>query len=388
MQDRHPDADDAPTGTSQAVRSADLAAKTRALGHDVVRGVTGSPDAGSPNIVFSAASLGLAFALLREGAVGETAQEIDRVVHLPDEYRSTYHALVNNLHAHTDADQVVEINNAMFVDPTVHVRPEYLQTLQRWYGADVEQVDFPGEAAERVNAWVAERTHGRIRHLVDFFEPADVLALMNTVFLDAKWQTPFDAGQTAPQSFRVRPRRRVSVSMMYHHAEIEYAEDVGWQAVRLPYRGDRLAMWVLLPRADGGLAPSELLTPEVLADVEAGFIPRRVELSMPRWKSRNALEVVPILRALGMALVFQSGDFSGLGDATVDVSRVMQNATIDVGEKGTVASAATGIFAASAVVGPPPDEIVFTADHPFAFAVVHTPTGVPLFEGVVADPSE
>jgi serine protease inhibitor len=28
-----------------------------------------------------------------------------------------------------------------------------------------------------------------------------------------------------------------------------------------------------------------------------------------------------------------------------------------------------------------------TVDRPFAFAIVHTPTGVPLFMGQVADPS-
>jgi serine protease inhibitor len=30
----------------------------------------------------------------------------------------------------------------------------------------------------------------------------------------------------------------------------------------------------------------------------------------------------------------------------------------------------------------------FTADHPFAFAIMDDSTGIPVFEGVVTDPSQ
>ena len=48
-------------------------------------------------------------------------------------------------------------------------------------------------------------------------------------------------------------------------------------------------------------------------------------------------------------------------------------------------TAVTGMVFATAGHAPP--KIQLTVDRPFAFAIVHTATGVPLFMGQVADPS-
>jgi serpin B len=40
-----------------------------------------------------------------------------------------------------------------------------------------------------------------------------------------------------------------------------------------------------------------------------------------------------------------------------------------------------------AMAGKAPAKTVMTVDRPFAFAVMHTATGVPLFVGQVSDPS-
>jgi serpin B len=63
----------------------------------------------------------------------------------------------------------------------------------------------------------------------------------------------------------------------------------------------------------------------------------------------------------------------------------VHRANITVDEWGTEAAAVTGIGFASA--GKMPPMIRMTVDRPFAFAIMHTATGVPLFMGRVADPS-
>lgn len=89
---------------------------------------------------------------------------------------------------------------------------------------------------------------------------------------------------------------------------------------------------------------------------------------------------------VGNSLDLTNAMFVAPGDRRLAVHQVVQQATITVGEKGTVAAAATGavlhVVSPQRLVGP-----VLDADHPFAFAVMDNTTGSPLFEGTVSDPS-
>jgi serpin B len=57
---------------------------------------------------------------------------------------------------------------------------------------------------------------------------------------------------------------------------------------------------------------------------------------------------------------------------------------VDVTEAGTVAAAATAVATDRSLAVTP----VLSADRPFAFAIVHEPTGAVLFAGYIADPGE
>jgi serine protease inhibitor len=64
----------------------------------------------------------------------------------------------------------------------------------------------------------------------------------------------------------------------------------------------------------------------------------------------------------------------------------VHRATIIVDESGAEAAAVTGLAFPESAGGPQPD-VTVRADHPFAFEIVDTTTGVPLFVGHVADPT-
>lgn len=69
---------------------------------------------------------------------------------------------------------------------------------------------------------------------------------------------------------------------------------------------------------------------------------------------------------------------------SVMVNAVAQDSTITVGEKGTVAASATQVDMMPTMLPPGP---AIVADHPFVYQIVDTATGLPLFMGVLADPS-
>lgn len=358
-----------------------LATGTRRLGYDVLHAVA-KHRAG--NTVFSPASLALAFAMLREGAQGQTASEIDDVIGFPANRHRALNGLIRQL-SHPAGGNTVEVNDALFLDPEFNVLRGYLGAIKQWYGAGVERVDFPTAAVAKINEWVTTHTHGRITKLVQHLDPQSELALINTIYLDAKWQSTFAATQTDDAPFTLTSGESVQVKMMEQEHHFDYAQTKAWQAVRLPYKGGKLSMWVLLPKGDA--AAMSLLAPRVLKAAERRFASRSVALSLPRWKTRTTAQLKPILQSLGMAHVFDNADFSALASRPLHVSAVVQEATIEVGEKGTVASAATAVVGSTGAAPPPSDQVEFVADHPFAFVIMHQPTGVPLFEGVVSNPS-
>src|SRR5262249_22807183 len=113
--------------------------------------------------------------------------------------------------------------------------------------------------------------------------------------------------------------------------------------------------------------------------------PRYVRLSMPAWDFSSQLDLIPALQALGVRTAFTDGaDLSGIAP-NLYINAALHRATITVDEHGTEAAAVTVVGRGATSM--PPTPVLVTADHPFAFAIVHKATGVPLFVGHVADPS-
>ena len=136
-------------------------------------------------------------------------------------------------------------------------------------------------------------------------------------------------GLDGPGPFTTATGRQVSAQFM-NGGPYASASARGWTAVWLPYGDGRLAMMALLPPA--------------------------------------------------------GRDFAGLSPQACCIGVVEHAATLQVGEKGTVASAATavGIAASAAQAGPPP--VVF--DRPYLMVVTDRMTGEPLFMARVTDPTQ
>jgi serpin B len=156
-------------------------------------------------------------------------------------------------------------------------------------------------------------------------------------------------------------------------AELPYAAGDGWQSVDLPYADSDLVMRILLP-APGGNPADLLRVPTTAAH------PRRIELHLPKWTFTSEAD----LRRLGPPELFGPGAHLDGITPGASITRARHQAYIAVDETGTEAAAATEIgMATSAEVNPP---MPVRVDRPFAFAIVHGPTGVPLFVGRVTNP--
>ena len=339
------------------------------------------------NLVYSPASLAIALSMLRDGAGPAAAAAIDNALAMPTNRHQAYAALSTAL-AGPGPGNVLTVSNGLFLDPRLQVQPSYLVSLKKWYDAGVYQARFPQPALDDVNAYVDKATHGRVPKMFDSFPDLARFALVDAVYLDAKWRSPFEVAETTTSPFTTGTGTAVKVKTMHEMSVLDYASGAGWQAVRLPYRGGRLSMWVLLP--EGSTAPLDLLAPAALARADSAFDERHVELSLPRWDFGDTLKLKTVLSRLGLASIFRLAAFPGITpDPKFQLAKALQRANITVGEKGTVAAAVTGFVGIAGSGQMPPGDLVrMDVDHPFAFAVVDTTTGVPLFEGTVSDPTQ
>jgi serpin B len=288
--------------------------------------------------------------------------------------------------ADEDKPPALEIANGVFPQIGFPIQDDFLATLAREYGAGVIPLDFghPEAAKELIDEWVRERTRDRIEKLFDQLDPRTKLVLANAIYLKADWLRPFASEPVRDLPFTLASGEQVDVPTMGQLETFRYARGDGWQAVELPYVGERLAMWVLVP--DRGRTPLEVLTPETLATIGDSLNEGFVDVRLPRWDFDTDVELIPALQALGMHAPFDPGaaDFSGITDAGLWIGDAIHRATITVDEWGTEAAAVTGLGFPSS--GPPPPDAVIHADRPFAFAIVDTQAHTPLFLGQIADP--
>jgi serpin B len=124
--------------------------------------------------------------------------------------------------------------------------------------------------------------------------------------------------------------------------------------------------------------------PRPFTGEEAGALTRSVAL--PRVNIAAKVSMKPLLTKLGMGVAFtSSADFTGLSPQACCIGLVEHAATLQVGEKGTVASAATAVGVAPTAALAVPVPVVF--DRPYLLLVTGQATGEPLFLARVANPA-
>lgn len=151
--------------------------------------------------------------------------------------------------------------NALFGQRGVAWEDPFLDTLAQEYGAGMRTVDFETatESARGViNDWTTEQTHDRIEEIIppDVLDPSTRLVLVNALYFKAAWAEPFEKGATQDGLFHLEDGSEAQVPTM--HATLgstSYGTGDGWQAVRMTYAGNDLAMTVVLPD-EGRLASS------------------------------------------------------------------------------------------------------------------------------------
>uniref|UniRef100_A0A8C6AX15 Serpin B3-like n=1 Tax=Monodon monoceros TaxID=40151 RepID=A0A8C6AX15_MONMO len=350
------------------------------------------------NIFYSPLSIMSAFAMTSLGARGHTASEIQKVgqsneltfwclkVERPGNIHHQFQNLLTEFKKPTDAYEL-NVANRLYAEKTIL----FLQvSFVKFYLAGVEPADFVSAAEESrktINSWK------KIKNLLPSgsVDRSTALVLLNAVYFKGKWHKEFKKEDTGEGQFWLNKdtSRPVQVMKQTNLFNCMSPEDMQVKILEIPYKGQELSMFLLLPNDVDGLQQLEdQLTAEKLIEWTSpqNMNQREIELHLPQFKVEETYDLKPMLRALGMVDAFTEGkaDFSGMSKVReLKVSEAFHKSFVEVNEEGTEATAVTGVEAVirSAVF---PES--FHCDHPFLFLIKHNKINSLLFYGRVSSP--
>ncbi|XP_035683359.1 leukocyte elastase inhibitor A-like isoform X2 [Branchiostoma floridae] len=350
------------------------------------------------NIFFSPYSISAALAMTYMGARHTTAAQMAEVLHLTEgDFHQAFSNLSRTMFGNLKKHTLVEANK-LFGQQGMKLEDDFLSGTSRYYNARMEKVDFFDEerSRSRINSWVSTQTKRKINDLIpkDVLNALTRLVLVNAVYFKGTWQTQFDPRETYDRKFFASSGNHVTTPTMHQRGKFRMADlpNLRCRMLELPYAGDELAMFVILPKQMFGLKDVEaVLTSEALLDATRSKSlqeVRSLDVALPKFRLTHALSLKNQLTALGMTDLFsmETADLSGVtGEKGLHVSEVLHKAFVEVNEEGSEAAAATAVVmrGRSGNFGRS-----FMVNRPFLFFIQHKPTGTILFLGRVTNPNE
>ncbi len=355
----------------------------------------------SGNVVVSPLSVDAALSVVLNGAKGRTADEMRRTLGLEGMSTAAADQAWADLLAEVQAgaEPSVQVADSLWLRSGVAFAPTFLAAARQSFAAGTEPLpNDPNAAAGAIDDWVAQRTAGMIRDIVDagdFSGPEPViLTVVNALHAKAAWATPFEAGATGPRPFTLVDGTTVQVPTMSAELSAPVAQTSTYDAVALATKGS-LTAWVIVPRA--GQAPESLLR----GLAASGFAPvyddaqrQSVILDLPKLQtSFGTTDLTPALKAMGMSAAFSPADADLSGIVTpqalarvgnLSIAWVMHKAVLNLNENGVEAAAATAVGVVGSAA--PISQVTIDADHPFLLALTDTRTRAPLFLALIRDP--
>lgn len=354
------------------------------------------------NIAYSPINLYMAMSLGAELTCGNTQQQIldalgtNKLLMLRQQTNALWNACY-----YDDKDQVL-LANSVWLDKDLRYNQEIMDLLASNYYADVYQGDFGSDrTGKAIAGWLDEKTGGLLKDSTRSVNPGGetVLTAYSTVYYRAMWtdSSEFSPNRNTDGIFHAPGGDREVTFMNKKEHETSYYWGPDFGAIRLGLR-DGSQMWFILP--DDGKTTQDVVAsgeylrfvlgqPQGEADTASGERRAKVNISVPKFDIRASGNLQEDLQALGITDVFIPGtaDFSASVESNLPVwlAGVNQATRVAIDEKGVTAASYVELPGAGAA--PPPDEIIdFILDKPFLFVITNR-YSVPLFAGVVNDPT-
>lgn len=346
------------------------------------------------NILISPLSMMSALSMTANGAENETLLQMEETFYADrDDLNEYLYAYMSDLPS--DDEYKVSLANAIwFKDKEgLTIEEDFLQINKDYYDAAVYKAAFDASTKDDINNWVNEKTHGMIEELLEENPPDDaIMYLINALSFDAEWENIYNEDGIREDDFNTQNGGTKKVDFM-HSEEYGYIEIPNAIGFSKPYADNKYSFVALLPNEEVEMSDFVAsMEGNTLVDGIQNQSDEEVLTAMPKFEFEYDNELAETLKGLGIVDAFDEelADFSSLGHSVrgnIYINRVIHKTKIQVDEKGTKAGAATAVemFEETAAAIEPK---MVNLNRPFFFAIVDNEFNMPIFMGILQDPTE
>lgn len=341
------------------------------------------------NYMVSPFSLKMAMSLAANGADGTTKDEILTAFGIDN--LDSYNTAAKELIERYEGTSSVKLNvaNSIWLNKDVAGKDikftdEYKKLVSEYYKGTASEEDAKN-IAMKINSWVEKKTNNKIKNLLPEGDAKFLAVLVNTIYFKGEWAEQFEEYATKEEDFTDRNGKVEKTDFMHKTERYRFYEDENMKMVRVPYKGGKTAMYLVLPTNEDKMD---------IATALDNMNSYKVRLSFPKFKTEYSLSFKEILKHIGIEKAFEKWEaefdevmFKGVKEGeNVYVDDVLQKTFIEVDENGTEAAAATAVIMNKATsIGPGMEEIKeFKADRPFIYFIRDDVTHEVLFIGEYA----
>ncbi len=353
-------------------------------------------DSSSTNIFISPLSASMALGMTMNGASGNTLFEMQNTLGFPDmtqeEINKGYKSLKRQLER---ADEEVDfsIANSVWSKQDHSVKESFTNTVKEYFDAETASLDFSNpKTLDVINGWVAEKTNDRIKKIINFISPDDVMFLINAVYFNGSWKYEFDPESTQPFSFNKTETDIVEVEMMNQKNFAGYLINEDISLLQLPYGNEAFSMMFIKSNREN-VTIDELIENELtstkLNEWESAITLDTAQYYIPKLELEYKRQMNDDLSDLGMHQVFSpSAELDKLfEDATnLRVTSVLHKTFLKMDEEGTEAAGVTAVTVGVVCACGPPEPPTLIFDQPYLIILREKASGAILFIGKIGSP--
>jgi serpin B len=348
---------------------------------------------GDENIFFSPYSIFTTMSICYDGAEGSTKEQLSDACYYPlnkSILEESSKDIVDTINSNSDYYSL-ETANALWVRNDYPLNKEFVNNSENYYGGKVKALDFGGQPEDSrlvINYWVENKTNDKIKDLLakGSIDGNTKLIITNAVYFNGTWLQEFEETGTRKRTFYLSDGQEKKVDTMYVAGTFNYGEDENAKILELPYKGDDMSIYIVLPSENDIDGFENEFTFGYYNDLKDTLNSDQVKISLPKFTFDTKTELKEPLKDMGIVDAFDTdkADFTGISaSGELFISGVVHQTHIGVNEKGTEAAAVTMIDMDGSA---PYNKYEFKADHPFMFFIEDKRTGCMLFMGKVENP--